>query len=199
MRRPRSGCDEQRSSCGRDADERCLEHCSERCSWYDGDMSITIDIAVPSAIADEVRRFAAFILADRSAGVVDAHVPASDGIADYPLWSDDDVVSLAKAGTTTAANYRKIMDAVIDQDAVGKWVSITELAHWTGEKSTVIANFRTQLYRWINAHFPEGKTAPFTAKRGDKLRPPRGRQVHYRVSAACASQWDRVRQRIVEI
>lgn len=160
-------------------------------------MSEIVNVPVPTGIADEVRRFAAFLLADRA---TDGERTALmyDGIPDYPLWRDEDVVSLANAGTATSRNYRKIMDAVVERQAVGSWVSIPELAEWVGERPTVVANFRTQLYRWVGAHLPMGTKAPFTAKRGDKLLPPRGREVHYRVSAACAEQWARVQDQLKE-
>jgi len=158
-------------------------------------MTDLVNIPVPAEFADEVRRFAAFIAADRAE---QAKAPARelDGIPDYPLWSDDDVVALANAGTTTAAHFRKIMDAVLERDAVGSWVSIADLAKWTGEKPSAIATFRTHLYRWVNAHMPCGTMAPFTGKPGNELRPPRGREVHYRVSAACAAQWARIQDRL---
>jgi len=154
-------------------------------------MTETVTLPVPVEIADEVRRFAAFLLADRLT-VGQRSEPLYDGISDYPLWPDEDVISLANAGTATSRLYRRIMDAVIAHEAVGMWVSIAELAEWVGERPTLVANFRTQLYRYIGAHLPVGTSAPFTAKRGDKLHPRRGREVHYRVSTACAEQWNRI-------
>ncbi len=161
-------------------------------------MTTTVNVPVPTEIADEVRRFAAFLMADRAASGSRTE-SLYDGIQDYPLWPDEDVISLANAGTATSGLYRRIMDAILARDAVGAWVSIAQLAEWVGERPTLIANFRTQLYRWIGAHLPAGTTAPFTAKRGDKLHPPRGREVHYRVSTACAEQWRRVQPQLKEI
>lgn len=161
-------------------------------------MTPLVSIQVRAELADEVRRFAAFIEADRSAATASHSVATPDGIADYPLWEDGAIVALARAKTTTASNYFKIMDAIVSQDAVGSWVSIADLEKWTGMKASAIANFRTHLYRWINAHMPAHTLAPFTAKRGDRLSPPRGREVHYRVSAACAEQWARVRHQLEE-
>jgi len=159
-------------------------------------MTQIVNVPVRAEIADEVRRFAAFIDADRPATTSSPTVGTFDGIADYPLWEDDAIVALARARTTTAANYRKIMDAIIANDAAGAWVSIADLEKWTGMKASTIANFRTQLYRWINAHMPASTLAPFTAKRGDKLSPPRGREVHYRASSACLEQWARVQDQL---
>ena len=161
-------------------------------------MSNLVNVSVPADIADEVRRFAAFVSADRAQSAMHAPTGQVDGIPDYTLWSDDDVLALANAGTTTAANYRKIMNAVIGHGAVGTWVSIADLVKWTGERPTTIAAFRTHLYRWINAHMPAGTAAPFTGRPGTQLHPPRGREVHYRVSAACAAQWERAQDRLEE-
>jgi len=163
----------------------------EQYTSYISGMSL-VNIPVPADIADEVQRFAAFLIADRGQRGTAPTVSVADGIPDYPLWADQDVVALANAGTTTAANYRKIMDAVIAHDAIGTWVSIADLSDWSGEHVNTIKTFRTHLYRWINAHMPAGTAAPFTAKSGTQLRPPRGREVYYRVSAACAAQWERL-------
>lgn len=160
-----------------------------------GFMTSTVNVPVPAEIADEVRRFAAFLLADRSETGSRAE-SLYDGIPDYPLWPDEDVIALASAGTATSHLYRRIMDAILKNEATGVWVSIAQLAEWVGERPTLVANFRTQLYRWIGAHLPEGTAAPFTAKRGDKLHPPRAREVHYRVSAPCAEQWRRIQSQL---
>lgn len=176
--------------------ESCWRIALRTALGYAHSMTQIVNVPVRAEIADEVRRFAAFIEADRPAATAVPTVTPSDGITDYPLWEDDAIVALARASTTTAANYRKLMDAIISNDAVGMWVSIADLEKWTGLKATTIANFRTHLYRWINAHMPASALAPFTAKRGDKLSPPRGREVHYRVSAACAEQWARVQDQL---
>lgn len=150
-------------------------------------------ITVPDEIADEVRRFAAFIEADRGRMTPSAAVlAAEDGVADYPLWPDADVIELANAGTTTANYYRAIMNAVLSESKVGEWVSLDDLALWTGIKRTALSAFRTHLYRYVNSHLPEGSSAPFTGAWGADLRPARGREVFYRVSAECASQWERI-------
>lgn len=156
-------------------------------------MTPLINVPVPAEIADEVKRFAAFLQADRT---TEPDTSLDDGITDYPLWPDDEVISLATAWTNTAVLYRQIMDAVVENNAVGRWVTIPQLAEWTGTKPSTIAAFRTHLYRYINAHKPQGTLAPFTAISGTKLRPPRTRSVHYRVSRACAQQWSRVRPTI---
>lgn len=158
-------------------------------------MTTTVNIAVPSEIAEEVRRFAAFIVADRTSSPF-PRATEFDSIADYPLWPDDDVVALASSGTVTSRIYQRIMNAVIASDKVSQWVSIPELAEMTGQPESVISTFRTHLYRYINAHMPEGSHAPFTRATGQDLRPTRGRGVHYRISAECAEQWERVRSRI---
>ena len=149
-------------------------------------------IAIPAAIADEVRRFAAFLLADHGSSAGVAASVRSDGIPDYPLWDDAAIIALANAGTATAAYYRKIMDAIIANEAVGQWVSLADLALWTEEKRSALSTFRTHLYRWVHAHVGKDALAPFTGASGQNLRPARGREVHYRVSDECAEQWARV-------
>ncbi|WP_424448560.1 hypothetical protein [Microbacterium arborescens] len=158
-------------------------------------------ITVPDEIADEVRRFAAFIAADRAAvelGPDPVSSSAGDDIADYPLWPDSDVIALANAGTTTASHYRTIMDAVLAQSMAANWVSLDDLASWTGLKRSALSTFRTHLYRYINTHLPEGTVAPFTGAWGTELRPARGREVFYRVSTQCADQWTRIRPSLKE-
>lgn len=157
-------------------------------------MNTYADIQVPAEIADEVRRFAAFVMADRQSAT--PTTPTTDGIPDYALWPDDDIVRFASAGTVTSRVYRRIMDATVEHDTVGKWVSIGELAEMTGQPASVVSTFRTHLNRYINAHLPEGTHAPFTRADGQDLRPARGRQVFYRVSKECAAQWTRVQPRI---
>jgi len=88
------------------------------------------------------------------------------------------------------------MDAILSNDAVGQWVTVPRLAEWTGREASAIGIFRTHLNRYKNAHLPEGSAAPFTRASGQDLRPARGREVHYRVSAECAEQWTRLRDRI---
>lgn len=159
-------------------------------------MTNTLNLPVPLEIADEVRRFAAFILAERQRT---STTPApSDGIRDYPLWANEDIVRFATSGTVTSRIYCDIMDAIIAHNAVGQWVTIAELADWTGHARSVIATFRTHLYRYINSRFPKSTLAPFTGMNGQDLRPARGREVHYRVSAECAEQWEQVRTQIGE-
>lgn len=158
-------------------------------------MSTTVNVPVPTDLADEVRRFVAFLIADRAAGESPQAEPA-DLIADYPLWGDADIVALANAATVTSRIYRKIMDAVLEHDAVAQWVSIAELAEWTGQPASVISTFRTHLYRYINAHMPAGTAAPFTRANGQDLRPARGREVYYRVSRECAQQWQRIQSQL---
>lgn len=158
-------------------------------------MSTTVNVAVPIDLADEVRRFVAFLIADRAAGD-SATGEALDLIADYPLWGDADVVALANAGTVTSRVYRKIMDAVAAHDAVAQWVGIAELADWTGQPASVISTFRTHLYRYINSRMPAGTLAPFTRANGQDLRPARGREVYYRVSRECAQQWQRIQPQL---
>lgn len=155
-------------------------------------MSNLVTIDLPVEIAEEVRRFAAFLIADQPNRLSRTYVP-NDGIPDYPLWPDEQVERFASAPTTTARVYVKIMDAVIEHGAAGQWLSIAELAEWTGQAPSVISTFRTHLYRYINAHLPEGTLAPFTRATGQDLRPARGREVYYRISPACAEQWTRLR------
>lgn len=160
-------------------------------------MTNTVYVEVPADFADEVRRFTAFLVADRRhAGVVPSST--ADNIADYPLWADEEIVALANSGTVTSRVYRRIMDSVTEH-GVGKWVSIPELAEWTEQPSSVISTFRTHLYRYINAHLPEGTVAPFTRASGQDLRPARGRGVYYRVSQACADQWNRVQPELTAL
>ncbi len=158
-------------------------------------MNNLIAIDVPAEIADEVRRFAAFLIADRG-DPLSLAADVGDGIPDYPLWPDGQVERFASAPTTTARVYVRIMDAVVEHDAAGQWLSIAELAEWTGQTPSVISTFRTHLYRYINAHLPEGTLAPFTRAAGQDLRPARGREVYYRISPACAEQWTRLRDGI---
>ena len=162
-------------------------------------MSDLVNVPVPAAFADEVRRFAAFLITDRASGATAAISAPFDGIPDYPLWDDTAILALANAGTTTAHYYRKIMDAVIANRAVGQWVSLADLAEWTGEKRSALSTFRTHLYRWVHAHVGEDAKAPFTGANGQDLRPARGREVHYRVSVACAEQWARIESQLKEI
>ena len=154
-------------------------------------------ITVPDEIADEVRRFAAFIAADRMRDQNEPDVVTAmlgDNVADYPVWADEDVIALANAGTTTAHNYRAIMDAILAAGKTGQWVSLDDLNAWTGIKRSALSTFRTHLYRYINTHLPDGGRAPFTGAWGTELRPARGREVFYRVSIPCAQQWERVRE-----
>lgn len=161
-------------------------------------MNDLVAVQVPADIAGEVRRFAAFVLAERGDGFA-THEPSFDGIPDYPIWTDAQVTSFATNGTVTSRIYRRIMDSVIDQDAVGRWVSIADIAQWTDQPASVISTFRTHLYRYINAHLPEGTRAPFTRANGQDLRPTRGREVYYRVSQECANQWQRIKPQIGEL
>ena len=149
------------------------------------------NITVPAAFADEVRRFAAFLAWERAGStVLNSHPSgATDDVPDYPLWPDGLVIQLAKAGTSTAQNYFRIMEAIIAKDKAGVWASIDELAEWTGMKRSEVSAFRTHLYRYIHAHLAPGTVAPFTAVWGTELRPSRGRSVYYRVSKECAAQW----------
>lgn len=163
-------------------------------SYLEG-MDKLISIDVPAPVADEVRRFVAFLVADRMNPAAHAVSP-SDGIPDYPLWPDERIVRFASAPTTTARVYLQIMDAVVEHDAAGRWLSIAELAEWTEQPVSVISAFRTHLYRYINAHLPEGTLAPFTRATGQDLRPARGREVYYRISTECAAQWTRLRDEI---
>lgn len=155
-------------------------------------------ISVPAAIASEVRRFAAFLELDPSAHKITSAAIANASVTrpdkpDYPLWADSDVVALANAGTTTASNYRLIMDAIIREDHVGEWVSISQLSEWTGLEYSQIKTFRTHLYRHINSHFADKYTnAPFTGAWGTELSGTRKRIVYYRVSSDCAYQWERI-------
>lgn len=155
-------------------------------------MTNLVNVPVPDSIADEVRRFAAFLIADRDSDPGMPPLVPFDGISDYPLWEDSAIISLANAGTVTSSYYRKIMDAVIEREAVGQWVSLVDLTEWTKEKRSALSTFRTHLYRWIHSHMPEGTIAPFTAASGQDLRPARSREVFYRVSVSCADQWARV-------
>jgi len=119
-----------------------------------------------------------------------------DNIPDYPLWDDDEVIALANAATITATNYRRIMDAIIENGRIGEWISIRELSEWTGITYDKVANFRTQLYRWAHVHHKA--SAPFTGTWGPYA--PKGKRVVlYRVSAGCAAQWERVRARFDEL
>ena len=152
------------------------------------------NITVPAAFADEIRRFAAFLAWDRADSMVLNSHPsgATDDVQDYPLWPDESVIQLAQAGTSTARNYLRIMEAIIANDKAGVWASIDELTEWTGMKRSEVSTFRTHLYRYIHAHLAPGTVAPFTAVWGTELRPSRGRSVYYRVSKECAAQWRRV-------
>lgn len=73
--------------------------CSTWGRQYDVSNLITID--VPSGIIDEVRRFAAFLIADQPNRLSRTAVP-DDGIPDYPLWPDEQIERFASAPTTTA-------------------------------------------------------------------------------------------------
>ena len=157
-------------------------------------------LVVPDEIADEVRRFAAFVLSDRQVASAVTQAPSAtehDHIPDYPLWDDTDVVALANAGTSTAGYYRAIMDAIISEEKVGEWVSLDDLAQWTSIKRSTLSTFRTHLYRYVNTHLVDS-LAPFTAASGTKLRPARGREVFYRVSRECATQWTRIQSQLKE-
>lgn len=163
---------------------------------------MTTTIEVPDAIADEVRRFAAFVLSDRRDTETQLTAPRADSepdhIADYPLWQDNQVIGLANGDTITAGNYRAIMDAVIARKRVGEWVSLDDLSEWTSIQRSVLSTFRTHLYRYVNSHLGTGHLAPFTREWGENLRPARGREVFYRVSQECAAQWERVRPQLKE-
>lgn len=166
---------------------------------------MTTTLTVPDEIADEVRRFAAFVLADRGIGdptvtqTALVSTQTTDHIADYPLWADEDVIALANAGTSTAGYYRAIMDAIIAHGKAREWVSLDELATWTSIKRSVLSTFRTHLYRYVNSHLGDGSMAPFTGVSGADLRPARGREVFYRISQECAAQWMRIQSELNEV
>lgn len=169
----------------------------ECCTWCRvARVTAFVSVPVPAEYADEVRRFAAFLAAERAGDYPTVAAAVVDGLADYPLWADADVVAFANAGTVTSRIYRRIVDAVLEHGATGRWVSIAELAEWTGQSRSAISTFRTHLYRYINAHMGSGTLAPFTRANGQDLRPARGREVCYRISAECAEQWGRVQSQL---
>jgi hypothetical protein len=159
-------------------------------------------VEVPRKWAPEIRRYLGYLASLPPEEISLVPLPAAASLAaselysfdDYPLWDDDEVIALANAGTITAVNYRRIMDAIVENGRVGEWVSIGELSEWTGITYKKAANFRTQLYRWLHAH-THHQYAPFTGTWGANVQKGK-RVVLYRVSADCAAQWERIRPQL---
>ena len=107
-------------------------------------------------------------------------------------WSDEDVLDFANKDIETARIYRRIMEALTEPAFIDKWVSIDDVSAATGLERSVVKAFRTHLYRHLHKYYTY-KHAPFPAANGEELIPKRKPVVWYRVSAAHAAQWDRVR------
>jgi hypothetical protein len=149
---------------------------------------MTPQLSVPDRWFGEVERYLQFLIASEQNS--EALAPG-DETADYPLWADEDLIALRNAGTSTAKNMSRIVDSVIRSGRIGEWISIPEIADLSGIPEKTIRNVRTQLYRYINSRFAPGTLAPFTAIRGEKLRPAKSREVYYRLSSDFAEQWRR--------
>lgn len=111
---------------------------------------------------------------------------------DFPLWEDAEVAAFAGAGTTTAKNYATIMNTVVDNNRVGEWLSIDDLAELTRMKRSEISTFRTHMYRYVHIVFGQEGQPPFSTTMGTEIKSKGDRVVYYWVSEACAEQWCRV-------